>query len=651
MNLQWHFRPKRQGDDISDPISGEFFADGSLDNPATALVREALQNALDAGKDIDRDGAPVHVRIGINRGTHALPASAAANWFASLRPHLAAQGSGIRTAPGLGEACDYLIVEDFGTSGLTGDIECDNAGGERNNFVDFMRSDGRTRKSEGDRGSWGVGKNVFPRSSRINGFIAFTIRNDDQRRLVMGKSILKIRSVGDAQYQPPCYLGASWAPDEVPRPHETQAVIERLRSDFGLTRQNESGLSLVVPWPDSEIEYIDVQKAVVEQFYFAILSGALSVTLTDGERDITLTRDSIESYANTHLPGDAAMIELAAWSLQIDDTSRYELNAPPPSQPQRWAEDLVSDELRTEIIQHLTQRERVAIRTPLYVHDQGARDPTRTHFDIYLEQHDGDIVRPAFFRQQLAISGVKGGVGVPKIRALVVIDHKPLADFLRAAEPPNHTDWDQKTGNFKNVFRDGNHVITFVKKAVKQLMIYVRAGDDEPDPTIAIDFFAIPEPDERPTPPSKQPEKGKPGDETDPPDDFPDPKPARYSIAEVDGGFVVRQGKKGIPPPDELRVAIAYDVLSGNPWKQYEPADFDLTRPEQSGIRIADGGAAEYEVLEPNRLQITIGGPEFEVHVTGFDPNRDLIVRAYEPKESADVDTAAQLHETEEADA
>lgn len=652
MNLQWHFRLKRQGDDISDPISGEFFADGSLDNPATALVREALQNALDAGKNIDRGGGPVHVLIGINRGDRSLAASTATAWFQPLQQHLAIKGSGIRAAPMADEPCDYLVVEDFGTSGLTGDIASDDAGGQRNNFVDFLRSDGRTRKSEGSLGSWGVGKNVFPRSSRINGFIAFTIRHDDQRQLIMGKSILKIRSVAGAQFQPSCYLGASWAADEVPSPYEDTAVIARLRKDFQLKRQNEPGLSLIVPWPDPEIDYHDIQRAVVEQFYFAILAGALSVTLADDGQEATLDQDSIAAYARTHLPDDAPMIELAAWSLQVNEDDRHTLAAPPPYQSQRWSEELVSDDLRTTVTTQLTQQQRVAVRVPLYVQDQDDAEPKPTYFDIYLEHHDGDYtVRPAFFREQLAISGVKRGVGVPKVRALVVINDSPLANLLRAAEPPNHTDWDPKTANFRNAFCDGNSVITFVKSAVKQLMVYVRAGDDEPDPTIAIDFFAMPEPDKHPTPPSEQSKKTKRGDETDGPDDLPDPKPARFTIAEVEGGFVIRHGKAGVPPPEELRVAIAYDVLSGSPWKQYEPADFDLTHPEQCGIRITDGGAAEYEVLEPNRLLILIGGPEFEIHITGFDRNRDLIVRAYDPKESADVDPAAQLHEAEEADA
>ena len=55
----WYFRPKVKGETIREPIHGEFFATDAISDPGMALVREDIQNSLDAG----RKGEKVMVRI------------------------------------------------------------------------------------------------------------------------------------------------------------------------------------------------------------------------------------------------------------------------------------------------------------------------------------------------------------------------------------------------------------------------------------------------------------------------------------------------------------------------------------------------------------------------------------------------------------
>ena len=656
---QWQFREKRVGDDIADPIGGEFFADGSLENLAVALVREALQNALDAGTGIDRAGGPVRVRLALRRGEFAPSPAAARAWFGGLNAHLAAPKNGLKDPPGFGEICDCLVVEDFGTSGLTGDTDSDDADGRRNNFVDFLRSDGRTRKGEGDRGSWGVGKNVFPRASRVNGYLAYTVRRDDGRGLVMGKSILKIRRVAGEQWQPQCYLAASWRDGEVPKPLNDTAAADALRRDFGVTRRpDEPGLSLVMPWVDSEIDFATLRKAVVDEFYYAILAGALAVTLADGDAEVALGPDDVAAVVADAVPERAADVRLAAFALGVEDDARVTLAPPEADVPQRWSAELVPEAARTAVADALLARRAVAVRVPLHVRGAGAAaEPTATFFDVYLD-HDDDArtARPRFFREQLAISGVKRAVGVAKVRSLVVIGDEPLAALLRAAEPPNHTDWDPKTANFRKSFRDGNHVITFVKSAVKQIVQFVRAGDDKPDAGVTLDYFSRPTPQDRPSPPRPGGSTNRAGDEPDAgDDDFPDAGRHGFRIGPEAGGFTLRHGGPDTLPPAEIEVVVAYDVTAGSPWKRYEATDFDLQSPGRSGVQIlCAGGADGYAVVDSNRLRVAVSGRPFEVIVSGFDPNRDLIVRAFDPanpQEMPDADTETELHAAAQAPA
>ena len=61
----WHFKKRERSDEATNPIQGEFFDEaGDPDEcrrgPAASVVREAIQNSLDAHQPEDE---PVHVRI------------------------------------------------------------------------------------------------------------------------------------------------------------------------------------------------------------------------------------------------------------------------------------------------------------------------------------------------------------------------------------------------------------------------------------------------------------------------------------------------------------------------------------------------------------------------------------------------------------
>ncbi len=45
--MNWHYRVKAPNEKVRDPIQGEFFSTEAIKNPADALVREAVQNAMD----------------------------------------------------------------------------------------------------------------------------------------------------------------------------------------------------------------------------------------------------------------------------------------------------------------------------------------------------------------------------------------------------------------------------------------------------------------------------------------------------------------------------------------------------------------------------------------------------------------------------
>lgn len=104
-----------------DPVHDEFFKAQDL---ADALVRESIQNSLDAR--LPRSRSPVSVRFRFASGAQALPAEGVREYFEGLEGHLRAAAKSIHTVlPRDDEAVPYLLIEDSGTRGLTGDPRAD----------------------------------------------------------------------------------------------------------------------------------------------------------------------------------------------------------------------------------------------------------------------------------------------------------------------------------------------------------------------------------------------------------------------------------------------------------------------------------------------------------------------------------------------
>src|SRR5262245_4358976 len=138
--MQWSFRKQSPGENNRDSMIGEFFSTEAIENPAEALVREGIQNALDAKIE-----QKVRVRLFLANGDFEHSANRASSWLEDIWDHLNAKGNGLRDIPSQNDPCLYLLFEDFGTTGLQGDVnqpfdELDN----KNSFFYFFRAEGRS---------------------------------------------------------------------------------------------------------------------------------------------------------------------------------------------------------------------------------------------------------------------------------------------------------------------------------------------------------------------------------------------------------------------------------------------------------------------------------------------------------------------------
>jgi len=631
---QWRFRKHLPGEPVRNPIQGEFFATEAIANAAEALVREGTQNSLDA----DLPGhQPVQIRLYLSGQAGAIAADQLSEFTAGLEPHVAADRNGLRTPPSAGEPCAFLAFEDFGTTGLNGaptDAYLDDD--QKNGFFTFFRAEGLSQKDTNDRGRWGVGKTVFPRVSRAGVFFGLTVRSDDQRRLLMGRGTLKFhRTAAGDHFTSDGYYGDAQA--DVTLPIEDAASIARFAALFRLKRGAETGLSIVVPWCEPEIEFDDLRLAVIRGYFVPILRGQLTVDLETSDRSETLNAGTLAQIAATVDQSKSkdliASVELAKWASEQTPSAFIETVPPPTTGAMKWSKELIPNDVTMRIRERLMAGEAVAVRVPIVVRAKNAT-PKASHFSVFLRRDElYDEGKPLFVREGLIISDIrpKGGI-TRKIRSLVVVDDGPLATLLGDSETPAHTQW-QSGSNFKDKYYYGPSYIDFVTSSVSRLIRFSFEDDVDKNLLLAREFFSIPahdmtRPEDVPTP--------KPGPKPPiPPGPGPPPRAQAIRIDLIAGGFGLRPGADAAITGRRFLVQVAYDVRRGSALKRYSDKDFRLFK---QSVQLAEPPKG-VEVLETdrNRMVIRITKPDFSLKVQGFDTARDLVVRVTEQKDAAET--------------
>lgn len=626
MKAGWNFNRVNPRFKNREAIQGEFFAS---DTDLRAFVREAVQNSLDA-RNPNASG-PVAVRIFLSGETHALPADRARNYFKGGWDHFLAKNNGLRDAPRKDTAVKYIVFEDTGTTGLTGDVDqFHEVEGVRNPFYYFFRAEGQSNKSETDRGRWGLGKFVFPRCSRIRSFFAVTVRHDDDRRLLVGQSILRSHKAKDINYTPDGWFGQKANSKGVPMPIEDSTFIDQFEQDFCLERKGDPGLSVVIPFCDDTWTADQVAHCITEDYFHPILNHELVVTVEGPNSQVVISSDSIDSVVSTFSPTQQAQItpllELAMWGLEKRTTGLPILNLHDRLNSPKWSKKLLPEDILDELRERYSGYQKVGLRIPVMVRQRGLEDQV-SHFDIFMEKADGShLKRPLFIREGILVSDVRSKL-TRELRSIVCIEDAPLARLLGDAENPSHTDWSESSAHFKGKYTNGASTLRFVKNAVTEICQMLAQDPSEEDPRLLLDVFSISTED------SKQgylvdyemlksaQEKARnigrrqiSGES----------KPKPFRVRRRKGGFRIFFGDRRSEQPERIEVRVAYDRRNGNPLKKYAAEDFHLGRKP---IDVEATGAT-VEILDGNHMMIEVRDSTFDIAVTGFDANRDLYLEA-----------------------
>ena len=645
--VKWRFRKMSRAEENHDPMERELFEGEPIN---TRLVREAIQNSLDAGRN--DANAPVRMRFSLAGIHNPLPAERATRYFGGLADHLDQihdLDDSIIARLLAGDISDggvpFLVIEDAGTTGLAGDWEQHDDSPDNpaagNHFYWFFRNIGRSGKGDADNGSWGLGKWVFPDASRISSYIAVTRRKDDGDTLLMGQSVLTKHTIGRQRYAPYGYLAVAGA-DGQPLPlrrsdPEHRPFIEQCIADFGLQFRDEPGLSVIIPFPrigggdDDGIGQSDLLAAIASNYFYPLLAGQLQITLDagDGSIPVDLDTDTIDRIAadlDRNAAGEQSsdshrkLFAMCRECITLPDQHYHHL----PSLPSGNADDVGRATL-ISLRPRYESGELLAFRIGADV-QRKREERVDTSYCLYLQRDDALDEGQYYY--------VRGTLSIPnadrirrhqaRARALLVVaQNEPLAAMLRDSEPAAHTLWRLQTRRVTDRWVAPRRRISVVRNAPATLLNILETPPEglQKDAFADIFYWDGGNPTEthhdRPTGPIN----GGP-----PPPPPPPPRPRDFAISQSGSGFRVTVAAGVQRPPGAAVLRAAYETARGNAFKIWQPYDFTLHGDGSLTVR-ADGCQVENGNAGNELLLLDIVPEQFAVSVQGFDPERDVVVR------------------------
>jgi hypothetical protein len=606
VDRQWKFSPRGFNDVEQEVTEADQFNTETV--PETeALVREASQNSQDA-RDRARSG-PVRLRLGLIDRAQGLDNKLLDELTQGLGPHLKA--SGIAIGEDFLRAPSALVVEDFGTEGLTGSIDNEN---DQGNFRSFWFRHGSSYKRGNKNGRWGLGKLVFPMTSSARCFFGLTIRNDNPQPLLLGQAVLKTHSIGGSRFAPHGHFGDTGSDDRL-CPISEAAFIDRFKKAFGLSRTNEPGLSVVVPYPRAEADRDKLLQFVVGNYVFPILTGKLEVDVLGQKVDASTIRTIGEGILK---PGLIQFIEDVD---STDPTALVCVQERTLSRTEKLTENMVDADLAS-LRENYSAGELVGFRVPIALARKTA--PAEKSFvDVFFRRRfDTEDSDALYVRGDITIPDEAARFrGVGAFAALLAHDDL-ISEFLADAENPAHTKWSGTAKRVTDNWKYAPQTLSTIREALPALHRMLATGREQVDARALTNFFWIDDPASPPQPggPPGQRAKPKPGPTPGPFPPIP-PTQRKLILSKRKGGFSIKPGPafSEVSLPAQVTINICYDVEFGKPhWDKF---DFDLN----NGLISLEVTGAEEERSD-NRIVLTVEKPDFELIVDGFDQKRDLVV-------------------------
>ena len=632
-NPKWHFEKASPNTPQTNPQLGDHFNRDETKNLVSALIRESVQNALDARVSANN---PVHISITIGSISSSKLQSHKELLFKNFDPHFKASFS-TRKLPD--NQLHYWAIEDENTSGLTGDVhthfEPENEEKRKSERLFFFwKTDGGITNKGGvskTLGTRGIGKAIFNFSSPLRTFWATSRRATEQDDVLIGRAVLKQHKLNGETYLFRGMYGLNantLAGEPCTIPAQKAEHIQLFHDTFQLKRNvKSSGTSIVIPFSDPlpGANMALLKERIIEEFGLAVVQGRLTFAISTADGSAQLLKGNIIEKADEL--DNAGLSELIRLYRDIE-LNKHQATILPPviyRQPKTYVESLLGcpslDQLKIEYAKHRL----VIMKIPFPKKTTKLNEDSEWILALQLTELDHSAVLNRFNRIGLDITD-EPHQKVRDAHALLFPDDTKLTSILSSSENAAHTKFERGIENFSEHRSEFGWIIAFARNIARNIHDLLAPKAAKIDNTLLARFFPFQSIPGRGESPANGPDSGP-----TPPPIPPIPQaPQKFVVSPVTalGQYGVKVSNSGLPlqPGEKIKCEFAYS-MRGRSFGKHNESDFTL-RPNTRGIssiQLKREGTKIPSFKGDNIAIITVNDPKkWSLVFTGFDLNRSL---------------------------
>lgn len=624
--------------------NANFFTNTDVLTGQSILIRESIQNAIDAR---DKVHGKTMARVRFYVGT--VSAGISKKYFSEQYERIS---KCLKNPPSLNEKCSFISIEDFNTTGLVGSVKNDLSENDPRigSYFYFTWATGKSNKSAGTRGKNGVGKIVFPKTSKIKSFLVFSSRDnasviDEPKNILFGTSILKTHELDGVKWLPESHWMCvdSTSPEPMHIPSSNEGEIKDFCIDWKLERKiDQKGTSIIIPFSDENFSGKNLAQCVAQDYFVAILEGILEVEVID-ESGFQVVMNSQNVMQNLESLDENLMTKtsktkdelLSLCQLFMDRQSKITSvieTSGSTSGRNYWTEHVFDEPTRDLVRGELELGKTIEFKVSTHVPSQSDGTPsTEDFFSILISKKEGSNLPSTFAREGIIIPSANMN-RIDGYTTLVVVDSGKLADLLGDAEGPSHEKWSWEEEKFQGKYLPkiaGEETIKFVRQAVVSLLRKIQVQVNELEDSRYSNAFPLPSESgvkpvdgDQETNPSQVEKKtkskvkkiggGKPV------------KPVfiseNFEVVKIATGFSIQPSAASrLRLGDKFEVKAGYDISAGNPLAK-SSIDFEIANrlTKNSGVSIVS--------TDENFITFSIDRIPFECSFDSFHTYRDLVV-------------------------